>query len=213
MDKKLFILFLIALIGLTSATLNPKFSYKIYGNVANFFETENDFRNFFDFHTGDTIAEVGALHGENMYGFTIVTDSVTFYVQDIDSIALSQTNFDKVVKHCKKLKKPLTNKFYRCIGTAKQTNLPDNSFDKILLIMTFHEFTFMDEMMTDIYKKLKPAGQLYILETHCFTSTHKNYTANETIEMMKKYNFSLLKKDGKDINNSSGLYRTVFKKI
>lgn len=216
MDKKIFLLpFVVAAIGLTSETFmetKPKFSYKTYGNVASFFENENDFITFFDFHKDDIIAEVGAGSGENMYGFTIVTDSITIYVQDINTNVLSQTNFDKVIKHCKKLKKPLTNKFYRCIGTEKSTNLPDNTFDKILLILTFHELNFMDEMMSDIYKKLKPTGQLYILDTHCFSKGHKNYTADETIEMMKKYNFHLVKKDGKDINNSSGLYRTVFKK-
>lgn len=210
MDKFFFILLSVAAIGLTSGTTKPDFSYKIYGNVANYFENENDLRTFFDFHKGDIVAEVGAGNGDNMFGFTIVADSVTFYVQDIDTNALSQKNFDKIVKHCKKLKKPLTNKFHRCIGTVTQTNLPDNTFDKILLISTFHEFTFMDEMMIDIYKKLKPTGQLYILEVHCLS--HKNYTADETITMMKKYNFSLVKKDGKDINNSSGLYRTIFSK-
>lgn len=212
MNKKLLILFFAVFIGLTSGT-KPKFECNAYGNVANYFESENDLKAFFDFHEGDMVAEVGAGNGGNMPGFSIVTDGVTFYVQDIDSIALSQTNFNKVVKQCKKIKKQSTNKFYRCIGTFTQTNLPDNSFDKILLISTFHEFTFMDEMMIDIRNKLKSSGQLYILEAHCFTLTHKNYTASETVEMMKKYSFVLVKNDGKDVNNSSGMYRTVFKKM
>ncbi|HLG33702.1 MAG TPA: methyltransferase domain-containing protein, partial [Bacteroidia bacterium] len=168
MNKKHLILLLISLIVLSSANYKPKYSYRTYGNVANYFENENDFRSYFDFHAGDIVAEVGAGNGENMFGFTLVADSIIFYVQDIDTNTLSQGNFDKVVKHCKKLKDPLTNKYYRCIGTEKQTNLPDNTFDKIFLISTFHEFTFMDEMFADIYKKLKPSGQLYILETRCF---------------------------------------------
>lgn len=212
MNKRLFILLFVAFVGLTSGTGSPKFSYKIYGNVANYFENENDLLTFFDFHKGDIVAEVGAFDGKNIAGFSILTDSITFYVQDIDTIHLTQKNFDKIVKGSKKYKEPLTNKFYLCYGTETATNLPDDSFDKILLISTFHEFTFMDEMLNDIYKKLKPAGQLYILETHCFTSSHKNYTADETTTIMKKHNFTLVKKDGKDIHNSSGLYRTVFKK-
>lgn len=215
MDKKLLILLFIAVIGLTSGItikIKSDFSYKIYGNVANYFESENDLLNFFQFHKGDIIAEVGAFDGENIGGFSILTDSITFYVQDIDSIYLTQKNFDKVIKRCKKYKKPMTNKFHLCIGTMRATNLPDNTFDKILLISTFHEFTFMDEMMTDIYKKLKPTGQLYILETHCFSKGHNNYTIDETAVMMKTYDFHLVKKDGKDINNSSGLYRAVFSK-
>lgn len=214
MDKKIFTLIIAAVIGLTSAIsikTNPEFSYKVYGSVANYFENENDLLNFFEFKKGQTVAEIGTFDGANIGGFSILTDSITFYAQDIDSINLTQKKFDKMIKHCTKYKKRLTNKFHLCIGTVKSTNLPDNTFDKILLISTIHEFTFMDEMMTDIYRKLKPSGQLYILETRC--DSHQNYqTADEMTTMMKKYNFHLVKKDGKDINNSLGLYRTVFSK-
>jgi ubiquinone/menaquinone biosynthesis C-methylase UbiE len=116
------------------------------------------------------------------------------------------------VTHCKKLRKTGTINYYRCVGKEKQSNLPDGVFDKIILASTFHEFTFMDEMINDIYKKLKPSGQLYILDAHCLTPTHKSYTVDQTIEILKKHNFSLVKKETKDIHNSSGLYRTVFKK-
>jgi ubiquinone/menaquinone biosynthesis C-methylase UbiE len=211
MSKKLIILLIVAFTGLTSATQKPGFSDKAYGNVANFFEDENDMRSFFDFHKGDIVAEVGTGHGYNICGFSILADNTTFYMQDIDTTVLNQKQFEKVIKRCKKFKNPLTNKFYLCIGTEKSTNLPANSFDKIILISTFHEFTHIDDMMTDIYSKLKPNGQLYILEAHCFS--HKtNYTADETIAMMKKYNFALVKKDGKDLHRSTGLYRTIFKK-
>jgi ubiquinone/menaquinone biosynthesis C-methylase UbiE len=213
MNKKLFLLLVVAFIGLTSATKKTDFSDKVYGNVANFFENEADMITFFDFHSGDVIAEVGAGYARNMCGFSIVADSVTLYMQDIDTTILTEKRFNQAVKCCKKYKNPMTNTFYKCIGTEKSTNLPDNSFDKIILISTFHEFVFFDEMMTDIYRKLKSKGQLYILEAHCFTQGHKNYTAEETIAMMKKYNFSLLKRDGKDLHRSSGMYRTIFNKI
>ena len=212
MDKKLLLLVLAAVIGLTSAFFKPKFSYKTYGNIASFFENENDFRSFFDFHKGDIVAEIGAGRGYNMYGFNIVADSVTFYVQDIDTNVLSTISFTKLIKHFQKLKKPQTNTFHRCIGTVSGTTLPDNSFDKIILVSAFHEFTFMYEMLTDIHKKLKPNGQLYILEAHCHAPGHKNYTADQAIDLLKKHNFTLVKKDGRDINNSTGLYRTIFKK-
>jgi ubiquinone/menaquinone biosynthesis C-methylase UbiE len=145
-----------------------------------------------------------------MLGFSMIADSITLYVQDIDSAVLSKAAFNKIVKRAGRAKKKGANTFYYTIGTAKTTQLPDSLFDKIILISTFHEFTFMDEMMTDIYKKLKPNGKLYILESHCLS--HKNYTADETIVMMKKYNFNLVKKDGKNINNSTGLFRMIYKK-
>ncbi|MCH8905185.1 MAG: hypothetical protein IIA45_14895, partial [Bacteroidetes bacterium] len=127
MNKKLFILFLIAVVGLTSLTFEPKFSYKVYGNVANYFENKNDLLTFFDFHKGDIVAEVGVYEGKNVCGFSLLTDSITFYVQDIDTIHLTQTHFDKIIKRCKRYKKQLTNKFILCFGTITQTNLPDNT--------------------------------------------------------------------------------------
>lgn len=212
MNKKLYILLVVAFFALTGATKKPDFSDKVYGNVANFFESEADMISFFDFHPGDVVAEVGAGYARNLCGFSLIADGVTLFMQDIDTTILTEKRFNQAVTCCNKHKNPMTNTFYKCIGTVKSTNLPDNSFDKIILISTFHEFIFFDEMMTDIYRKLKSNGQLYILEAHCFTQCHKNYTAEETIEMMKKYDFSLVKRDVKDLHRSTGLYPTIFNK-
>ena len=190
----------------------PVFSYKTYGNIVNYFEDEKDLLSFFNFKKGDFVAEVGAANGQNIGGLSILMDSITLYAQDINIVALNQNNLDKVINKTKKHKNPTTCKFQLCIGTEKSTNFPDNSFDKIILCSTFHEFTFMDEMLTDIYKKLKSGGQLYILESVCLNKTHKNYSAEETIVLVKKINFNLVKKDGKDLNGSSGLYRLIFRK-
>lgn len=200
------------LFALGSAKSDTAFSYKTHGNAANFFESEKEYKNFFSFRPGDTVAEVGAGKGENMMGFTRICDSVTFYVQDIDSSTLSRKNFEALGRRCAALKKNPTCSYLRCIGTVKETLLPEGSFDKIILISTFHEFTYMDEMMQDIYRKLKPSGRLYILDSHCFAKGHSNYTAEETISMLAKYGFSPEKKDVKDLHNSTGMYRTVFVK-
>jgi ubiquinone/menaquinone biosynthesis C-methylase UbiE len=190
----------------------PVFSYKVYGNIANYFENESDLLTYFDFKKGNWVAEVGAYKGENLGGLSLLTDSITFYAEDINSNSLNEASLNKIIRQYKKYKNPPTCQFKLCIGDEKTTMLPDNTFDKILLSATFHEFTFMDEMMADIYKKLKPGGKLYILESHCFTKTHKNYTAEEAIAIAEKFNFKLLKKDGKDLNGGSGLYRLVFYK-
>ncbi len=215
MKRQTLLLLTLALFSLTSLTCldtKPEFSYKVYGNLANFFENENDLLNFFEFKKGDVVAEIGALKGENIGGLALLTDSITFYVQDINTRTLNQKNFDKVIRKCEKYKKPLASKFNLCLGTEKASNLPDATFDKIFLSATFHEFTFMDEMIIDISKKLKPGGKLYILESHCSGKTHKNYTVEETTAIMKKHNFHLVKKDGKDLNGGAGVYRAIFGK-
>jgi ubiquinone/menaquinone biosynthesis C-methylase UbiE len=212
MNRKLLILPVLALLTLLSAKSKPEFSYKIYGNVANYFHDEKELLNFFDFNKGDVVAEIGAYEGGNIAGLSIMTDSMTFYVQDIDRVHLNEKKFQKLLSRAEKYKTPLTNKFQLCYGTVSESNLPDNSFDKIILISTFHEFTHMNEMIYDIYKKLKPNGQLYILDTHCFTPTHKNYSSEDIVLILNKHKFHLLKQDGNDNRNSTGLYRLIFKK-
>ena len=197
----------------TLAVSNPTFSYKTHGNVANYFENEEDFKSFFQFQSGDVIAEIGAGKGYNLKGFSWAVNEGTFYAQDIDSTALSKKNFEQTVHLCQKAKPTAAQTFHRCIGTEKQTYLPDNAFDKIILVSTFHEFSFMDAMINDIYKKLKPNGRLYILEAQCTAPGHKNYTFAETIDILSKYPFELLKKEEKNLHESTGMYRLIFKKI
>lgn len=148
MNKNIILLLFLSLILFSGTLHKPKYSPKKWGWAAYYFENENGFRNFFDFHKGNVVAEIGAYNGINMKGFSLVADSVTFYLQDIDTIVLSQKNFNKAVVRCKKLNP--SNKFYRCIGTETQTNLPDNSFDKIFLITTVCVLSHFDEMIEDI---------------------------------------------------------------
>ena len=131
---------------------------------------------------------------------------------EIDAKNLNEKDFKKLVSKAEKYKKVQTNTFKLQIGTEKASLLPDNSFDKIILSATFHEFTYMDEMISDIYKKLKPKGKLYILESECLNKDHKNYSAEQTAAILQKHNFSLLKKDGKNLNGASGLFRLNYTK-
>lgn len=188
----------------------PTFSYKVYGNIANYFESENDLLTFFEFKKGQTVAEIGANDGQNVGGLLLLTDSVNFFAQDINPNFLNEKSRGKIIKRCEKYKKPITGDFKLCIGSEHSSNLPDGLFDKIILSSTFHEFTYMDEMINDIYKKLKPGGKVYILESVCMNKKHKNYTAEEITGLFKKHGFTFLKKDGKDLNGSQGLYRLIF---
>lgn len=105
-----------------------------------------------------------------------------------------------------------TSEFQLCIGTEKSTNLPDATFDKIIMLSAFHEFTYMDEMITDISKILKPEGKIYIVDAFCSENGHVNYTSDEVILKMKKHGFTLEKLQGTNKSNSNGLYKAIFKK-
>jgi len=191
---------------------DKEFSWHDYGNIANYFESQKDLLDFFEFNKGDVVAEVGAGTWQNVVGFSILTDSITFYAEDINSENLHAKGLEKTLGKTLKYQKPQTNTFKFQIGNVKETLLPDNTFDKIILSATFHEFTFMDEMIFDIYKKLKPGGKLYILESECLSKTHKNYTAEEAFQIIQKHHFNFVKKDGKDINGAKNLYRLVLVK-
>ena len=98
MDSKIFTLLLsaagIGLAGMTHTLSKPAFSYEAYGNVANYFEHEKDLVDFFEFEKGDVVAEVGAADGENIGGFSLLSDSITFYVQDIDPKSMNAKKFN-----------------------------------------------------------------------------------------------------------------------
>jgi len=120
---------------------------------------------FYDFRSGQTIASIGAqcCHWEAAYAAT--TDSVTFYLKDIDSSKFKKNQVEFAWNYFATLRdRPMACDYKMIIGDERSTSLPENTFDKILIINSFHEFTFQVEMLADIKKKLKPGGILYIDE-------------------------------------------------
>jgi len=195
-----------------SETDTLQFSDQVYGNVANYFANVQELLDFFAFETGQVVAEVGAYDGQNLAGFALLTDGMIYYAQDINADYLSQKSLDKVLQRNQKIKPERTNEFHWVIGTEKATNLPDKHFDKIIMISAFHEFTYMDAMITDIESKLKSNGQLIILETDCLTPGHRNYTLAETTALMAKYLFVLREVDATNHNGSTGMYKAIYQK-
>jgi ubiquinone/menaquinone biosynthesis C-methylase UbiE len=214
MNRFLMLLFLPAFaLGQIGQAKEIPFSFKLFLNLVNYFDNKKELIEFFDFKKGDTVADIGAGAGKYEGAFSLLSDSVTYFVQDIDKDILSQDKLNKVVKHYSSLKGiAQTNKFQLCIGTEKSTNLPDSAFDKIIMLSSFHEFTFMDEMIADISKKLKPGGKVYIIDAFCSEKGHVNYTSHEVILRMKKHGFTLIKLQGTNKNNSEGLYKAIFQK-
>jgi ubiquinone/menaquinone biosynthesis C-methylase UbiE len=196
------------LVLLTSLASAQQFSSKAYGNVANYFESADEMKSFFDFRNGEMIAEVGAGNGENVGGFGLLSDSCTFYIQDIDVTVMNQKNWDQVSKKCKRLGMSSKHQFNLLIGDEKSTHLPASGFDKIIMVSSFHEFTFMDEMITDIKSKLKAGGRVYILETKCLV--HPYYTPEETIARMGNHGFTMMQRIETQRNGSDGLYILSF---
>ena len=120
----------------------------------------------YEISAGDNVAEIGAASGWLTAAFSVLSDSVTYYIQDIDTNLLNQTQFDAVIKHFseQRLTKQ-TNNFHFVVGSETSTNLPEELFDIIIINNSFHEFSETSSMMDDIVKKLKPRGRLVIHES------------------------------------------------
>jgi hypothetical protein len=186
------------------------FSYKTHGNMANYFKDTADLLQFFECKNGEVIAEIGANDGQNIGGLGLLMDSCNFYIQDINPKALNEKTWKKVWQNGVKNGLSAKHQFHLVIGNEKASLLPQTAFHKIIMVSAFHEFTWMDEMITDLISKLLPHGKIYILESHCYTPSHKNYNMDETISIMEKHGLVLVKKDQTQHNGSTGLYKLVF---
>ncbi len=119
----------------------------------------------YQFKSQEVIASIGAGGGLWEIGFASHHEYLIFYIQDIDEGLCNQEELNEGLAYFERqLGKKLTSTFIPVIGTAQHTHLPTNTFDKILLINTLHEFEYPSEMLGDIWDKLKQEGTLFIEE-------------------------------------------------
>ena len=117
-----------------------------------------------NFKNGQIIADIGAGNGYLEGMLSLFLDSLTFYIQDIDTSICNQSAVNKVADFYKNLKKePFNNKFIAVNGTDSTTNLPDNIFDKILMINTYQYIKKPKAFIQDVNKKLKTDGLFYVI--------------------------------------------------
>ena len=117
-----------------------------------------------NFMNGQIIADIGAGNGYMEGMLSLFFDSLTFYIQDIDTSICNQTDVNRVSNFYKNLKKkPFNNKFIAVNGTDSTTNLPDNICDKILMINTYQYIKNPIAFIQDVKKKLKMGGFFYVI--------------------------------------------------
>ncbi len=117
----------------------------------------------FGLKPGTVYADIGAQNGLYDVAFATLTQGVTYYIQDIDQAALKE--LDRVLRYyTKKSGRPIAqdNQFHSVLGTTKQTNLPDDTFDVIHSNATFHAIRHKRAIIQDIFTKLKPGGYFFI---------------------------------------------------
>jgi SAM-dependent methyltransferase len=118
-----------------------------------------------DFRAKDVVADVGSGNGWFDVALGIKTDSVDFYLEEIDSSFIKEGRLNEAVSAYSKIKtRPITCTYSQTIGTEKSTRLPTEYFDKVLLIDCFHHLTFRTEMLADLKRILKAGGKVVVFE-------------------------------------------------
>lgn len=113
----------------------------------------------------EKVASIGCGGGlwEVMASFN--THQVAFHLQDINPELLNEPNLKETITYFEKqFRRPSDCSFEVTIGTSKETGLPTKYFDKVLLINSFHEFEYQNEMLAECQRILKPKGQLVVEE-------------------------------------------------
>jgi ubiquinone/menaquinone biosynthesis C-methylase UbiE len=114
-------------------------------------------RQLMDWKAGQTIADVGA--GEGEIGFAaapVMGQTGNVYLTELDE--KKRTALEEEV-HKRGLKNVIVVQ-----GAEKQTNLPNNCCDGIVLRRVYHHFTAPMDMEASLLKALKPGGELAVID-------------------------------------------------
>jgi ubiquinone/menaquinone biosynthesis C-methylase UbiE len=201
MKSKLFLLAFSVVFGCAPYAHGPIFKIQdaksTFGPILEFMEVK----------PGMHVADVGAGSGALTVIMATQLDSSTVYIQDIDKKLLEQKNVNKMIAHySKQLGYDLgrRNEFKIVYGDPTQSNLPDRALDLIYVNATVHAFSKPDEMLTDLRKKLKPRGHIFIRDSfhgdkgegqYCSDKkcAKRLYTIDEFLALMDKNGFTLIK--------------------
>ncbi|RRB07670.1 hypothetical protein [Larkinella rosea] len=125
----------------------------------------NSYRRIYDFHKQEKLASIGAGSGEREIIYSMMDDSLVFYLQDINPVCLQPENLALTVRQVYQIAgRRNTASFIPYRGNEKETRLPIHFFDKIIIENSLHEFTYPNEMLISIRSNLKKDGYLFIWE-------------------------------------------------
>ncbi|MDX2304771.1 MAG: methyltransferase domain-containing protein [Microscillaceae bacterium] len=146
-----------------SACHNPCYNYTYsHKKLVRYNKQEFD---VYDFRPHEVVASIGASSGWFEIASSVFTDSLTFYIQDIERECINVQKVKKLEKFYTRVRrKPMTNRFIPVLGNETQLCLSENTCDKVLLRLSFHEFSHPDDLMQNIKAILKEGGILYITE-------------------------------------------------
>ena len=165
-----------------------------------------------DVKKGEKVASVGAGNGDQELQISIFNEGIDWTLQDIDSTALNPKNFKQVLHYFENLtQKSINEKFSFVIGNEKKTNLPEDTYNKVLIINTYHEITERASILTDIHHALKKNGRVIVVESMAKKKGQRHAGCHDLkllepdfLREMERFNFKFLSKiEGKKRNSRS----------
>lgn len=174
------------------------------------------YRPVYDFHKHETIASIGAGSGNREIIYSMMNDSITFYMQDINPVCIEPQILSATIRRLYAIAgRSCTASFIPVRGKEKETRLPNYYFDKIIIENTLHEFEYPDDMLESIRNNLKKDGCLFIAEVIARRSGQKHkgcrkpmYTESTLIQLLNENGFRLKQTEVvTPLNN----YGTLFK--
>ena len=174
--------------------------YEYLTRKDNLEQTLTRYQTIYNFQRNEVVASVGAGSGSKEVIYSMMADSITFYLQDINSVCLTPENLTATVNRLYDAGgRTCTAKFIPVIGTEKQTRLPRRFFDKIIIENTLHELTHPNDLLTSVRANLKPDGYLFIEDIIAKRSGQKHrgcgkllYTEEALIHLLDANGFQLL---------------------
>lgn len=120
----------------------------------------------FQFKEHDTVVSIGVGSGWREFMLSMFTDSITFYLQDIDSSCVTHEKINnKYLPYYSAFRgSNITNSFIPAMGTDTTIGIKDTVANEILIINVYHHFSNDIAMVNECKRILKPGGRLFIDE-------------------------------------------------
>ncbi|MFM7405805.1 MAG: class I SAM-dependent methyltransferase [Cuspidothrix sp.] len=119
-------------------------------------EKTNEVINLLNLKPNDTVADIGAGTGYFTFRIAPLVPQGKVFAVDI------QTQMLDIIGYLKE-DRNLTN-IEGVLAIPTNPNLPDESVDVALMVDSYHEFAYPQEMMTGIIQALKPGGRVILVE-------------------------------------------------
>ncbi|MEB2776422.1 class I SAM-dependent methyltransferase [Algoriphagus sp. D3-2-R+10] len=102
------------------------------------------------------VADIGAGSGYYTFRISPLVTEGKIYAVDIQ---------DDAVAYIKNRSEELDiDNVFPIKGTEKSPNLPEGEVDLVIMVDVYHELSYPQEMLSSIYKSLKPDGKILLLE-------------------------------------------------